>query len=302
MRDFRDAKAMAQTLRDTLDARSVSLTHSESQELIAKVLGFRDWNVLAARIQSESDGPNSPAPGSGSRSGLPQDLDASGKPVRQEIVVDAAILDEYVGFYQLNDTTVFTVTRHDNQFVTQLSGQREVPIYAQSKTEFFAKIVDAQISFITDPHGQAVSLILHQNGRDVPMARINATATQQISDRLAKKLNSDSASLGTESALLRLVNGIVSGNPNYDEMSSELAEATRQQWSALRSDVGESGPVQSIRFVGVGSRGEDVYVVTQVRRAWHWRIAPDLKGTRLPWPGSVQDFNTNASKRWWMKS
>ena len=50
MRDFRDAKAMAQALRDALAAKSVSLTHSESQELIAKVLGFRDWNVLAARI------------------------------------------------------------------------------------------------------------------------------------------------------------------------------------------------------------------------------------------------------------
>jgi uncharacterized protein len=53
MRDFRDAKAMAQTLRDALTAKSVSLTHSESLELVAKVLGFRDWNVLSARIQSE---------------------------------------------------------------------------------------------------------------------------------------------------------------------------------------------------------------------------------------------------------
>jgi ATP-dependent Lon protease len=52
MRDFRDAKAMAQTLRDALNAKSVSLTHSESQELIAKILGLRDWNVLAARIQA----------------------------------------------------------------------------------------------------------------------------------------------------------------------------------------------------------------------------------------------------------
>lgn len=52
MRDFRDAKAMAQTLREALQARSVSFTHSESQELIAKILGFRDWNVLAARIQA----------------------------------------------------------------------------------------------------------------------------------------------------------------------------------------------------------------------------------------------------------
>jgi uncharacterized protein len=52
MRDFRDAKAMAQTLRD---AKSVSLTHSESLELIAKILGFHDWNVLSARIESERD-------------------------------------------------------------------------------------------------------------------------------------------------------------------------------------------------------------------------------------------------------
>jgi uncharacterized protein len=55
MRDFRDAKAMAQTLRDALKQRSVSLTHSESLELIAKILGFHDWNELSARIQSGPD-------------------------------------------------------------------------------------------------------------------------------------------------------------------------------------------------------------------------------------------------------
>src|SRR5580700_1556436 len=53
MRDFRDAKAMAQTLRDALKQKSVSLTHSESLELIAKVFGFHDWNELSAKIQSE---------------------------------------------------------------------------------------------------------------------------------------------------------------------------------------------------------------------------------------------------------
>jgi uncharacterized protein len=56
MRDFRDAKAMAQTLREVLAARSVSLTHSESLELVARILGFRDWNVLSARIQSQPAG------------------------------------------------------------------------------------------------------------------------------------------------------------------------------------------------------------------------------------------------------
>lgn len=54
MRDFRDAKAMAQTLREALKTKSVSLTHSESLELVAKILGFHDWNVLSAKIQSEN--------------------------------------------------------------------------------------------------------------------------------------------------------------------------------------------------------------------------------------------------------
>jgi uncharacterized protein len=52
MRDFRDAKAMAQTLRDALKTKSVSLTHSESLELIARAFGLHDWNVLAASIEA----------------------------------------------------------------------------------------------------------------------------------------------------------------------------------------------------------------------------------------------------------
>jgi ATP-dependent Lon protease len=52
MRDFRDAKAMAQTLREALKTKSVSLTHSESLELVARTFGFPDWNFLAARIQA----------------------------------------------------------------------------------------------------------------------------------------------------------------------------------------------------------------------------------------------------------
>jgi ATP-dependent Lon protease len=60
MRDFRDAKAMAQTLRDAFKVKSIPLTHSESLELIAKTLGVHDWNVLAAAIQSSQPMPAEP--------------------------------------------------------------------------------------------------------------------------------------------------------------------------------------------------------------------------------------------------
>src|SRR5262245_56170003 len=53
MRDFRDAKAMAQTLRESLKMKSIALTHSESLELVATILGFHDWNVRSATIQSK---------------------------------------------------------------------------------------------------------------------------------------------------------------------------------------------------------------------------------------------------------
>ena len=55
MRDFRDAKAMAQTLREALKPKSISLTNSESLELVARMLGFHDWNVLSAHIQSNPE-------------------------------------------------------------------------------------------------------------------------------------------------------------------------------------------------------------------------------------------------------
>ena len=52
MRDFRDAKAMARDLRQALAAKGLKISVSEAFELVAKLLGQRDWNTLAAAIQA----------------------------------------------------------------------------------------------------------------------------------------------------------------------------------------------------------------------------------------------------------
>jgi len=52
MRDFRDAKAMARTLRQTLQTKGLRLSNSEALELVAKMLGARDWNTVAAAMQA----------------------------------------------------------------------------------------------------------------------------------------------------------------------------------------------------------------------------------------------------------
>ena len=53
MRDFRNAKAMAQTLRAALATMGVKITVGQSLELIAEIFGLADWNTLAAAIRAE---------------------------------------------------------------------------------------------------------------------------------------------------------------------------------------------------------------------------------------------------------
>ncbi len=50
IRDFRDAKVMAKTLRQAMAERNVELSHSDCLELVAKQFGLASWNALAARI------------------------------------------------------------------------------------------------------------------------------------------------------------------------------------------------------------------------------------------------------------
>lgn len=54
MRNFRDAKSMAHTLREALAAKHYKISVGESLELIAHLFGVSDWNTLSATIK-ESD-------------------------------------------------------------------------------------------------------------------------------------------------------------------------------------------------------------------------------------------------------
>ena len=51
MRDYRDAKAMARTLRASLASKGLKISVAESLELTAELFGLADWNTLAAAIR-----------------------------------------------------------------------------------------------------------------------------------------------------------------------------------------------------------------------------------------------------------
>jgi D-alanyl-D-alanine-carboxypeptidase/D-alanyl-D-alanine-endopeptidase len=87
---------------------------------------------------------------------------------RKEVPVDPAILERYVGRYAISSTFILTVTREESQLFLQATGQPRFPLFASGERAFFLEVVDARITFEVDAEGHPTSLVLHQNGVDMP--------------------------------------------------------------------------------------------------------------------------------------
>jgi CubicO group peptidase (beta-lactamase class C family) len=89
-----------------------------------------------------------------------------------EIAVDPKLFDGYIGRYQLAPNFIMTITRENDHLFVQATGQRKIQIFPESIRDYFLKVVDAQITFVTDSNGRAAELILHQGGMDQHAKRI----------------------------------------------------------------------------------------------------------------------------------
>jgi len=71
MRDFRDAKVMAQGLREALSVKEMAIGHGEALEIVSKMFGVADWNTLSARINKVRGKPDRDGSGDSERRILP---------------------------------------------------------------------------------------------------------------------------------------------------------------------------------------------------------------------------------------
>lgn len=85
-------------------------------------------------------------------------------PSHTEIQLDEKTLGKYVGKYELTSNFMITITQKENKLFAQATGQSKIEIFAETKTKFFYKVVDAQIEFFMDDAGIVSKLVLHQNG------------------------------------------------------------------------------------------------------------------------------------------
>jgi D-alanyl-D-alanine carboxypeptidase len=109
-------------------------------------------------------------------------LEALGRPIKRRtaIALDERTLEKYVGVYQLAPTFKLTITREGTRMFAQATNQSRAEIFPEAEGKFFSKIVDAQFEFKfdggdgenADHVDHASSLVLHQNGHDVPAKRV----------------------------------------------------------------------------------------------------------------------------------
>ena len=91
----------------------------------------------------------------------------------KEIKVSNAILKTYLGEYELQPGFTLTVTLEGNQLKAQATGQPAFDLFPKSETEFYLKVVDAQIVFSRNDAGKIDRLTLFQGGQEMIGKRID---------------------------------------------------------------------------------------------------------------------------------
>lgn len=136
--------------------------HSENGFFVGKSLitadFARDAKGAVTQLTVSRDGNSTVYPRTG---------DAAVLPARVEVKVAPAVLDSYVGKYQLAPNFIIEVRREGEKFIAQATNQPPFELFATSDTNFFVKVVDAQVNFTKNPDGSHV-LVLNQGGRTMP--------------------------------------------------------------------------------------------------------------------------------------
>ncbi|MEQ1761649.1 MAG: serine hydrolase [Pyrinomonadaceae bacterium] len=91
---------------------------------------------------------------------------------RVAVKVDVAILDKYVGEYEMSPEMKFKFTREGDGLVLLPTGQSKAQVYAESDTEFFLKVVEASFKFEKDASGKVTGIEFTQGGRTSKMRKL----------------------------------------------------------------------------------------------------------------------------------
>ena len=164
------APAIVLSITREKDAFFVQLTGQPPYQIFAESEKDYFLKIVDAQLTFEVDAQNKAVAvtlhQNGARQRAPR---IEGEPVApKETTLDPAVLDRYVGRYQLGPGQVMTITRQGTRMFAQPSGQPAQEIFASSEREFFLKVINAQLRFEVGEDGRATALVLLPSGARAP--------------------------------------------------------------------------------------------------------------------------------------
>jgi BlaR1 peptidase M56 len=186
----------------------------------------------------------------------------------QDIAVDAKLLDSYVGWYELSPYRVLAVARDGDRLHVQETGRSKFGITADGADAFSGNHDDLVI-FLRDGEAKVTQILLQEPISGARLApRVDAVRAKMIEAEFARRIaqasdrfREQTPAPGSKEAILRGIEDIQRGAPNYDRMSAPLAAKVRRQAAEMQAMFKALGAVESIFFRGVGAGGYDIYGV-----------------------------------------
>ena len=87
---------------------------------------------------------------------------------KKAVVLEPAIIDRYVGEYELQPGLTITVSREASGLLIQFMGEPKLEILPMSEIRFFLKTVDGEVEFSRDASGHTTGLTLYRGERVLP--------------------------------------------------------------------------------------------------------------------------------------
>jgi bla regulator protein BlaR1 len=180
--------------------------------------------------------------------------------VSNAISVNPALLDTYVGDYEISDTSMITVRRKGDGLavspIGQLAAAGTIDAPAISATQFSVPPVDATLDFVNGTNHQVSSMIVRVHGvLYVNAPRVDAARAAYIRDALSARVRNQTPYPDSENVLRRAV------DPDNTTGIRPEAQMNDLQRTSLKAYFAKLGPVQSYRFNGVTGYGWDSYDV-----------------------------------------
>lgn len=202
---------------------------------------------------------------------------------RKAIALAPEAFDKFVGYYELAFTKSrpIRVHRDGTRMLGNIIGQPAIEFAAESPTKFFSvnPYLPMQAEFQLDASGKVTGIVMHQNGYEVPGARIDDATGAAMEKALAERIKANKPLPGSEAALRSHIAQIQTGRIDPKSILADRAEGVIAMLPKVQGAINPLGAVKNVVFKGVDGNGMDTYRVTYEKGAQDWSVlvTPDGK-------------------------